>query len=346
LNVYSFDPLTDRRWPALVAEHPLASVFHTREWLDALRRTYGYAPVAYTTSPATERLCNAIVLCEIRSWLTGRRMVSLPFADHCQPLIEHPAEQDAITAHLRRAVDSGAWKYAEIRPLRSNLPDDCGMGQARAFCAHSLDLDPALDVLFQQCHKDAIQRKVRRAEREMLSCETGTSTAHLRAFFSLLLLTRRRHHVPPQPFEWFRNLLEGMGDRFKICLASKDCRPVAGIVLLRHRDTLVYKYGVSDARFHNLGAMPLLFWNAIREAKATGIRWLDLGRSDSDNAGLITFKDRLGADRSTLTYFRYPPPREVNAGSFLQMRVAKVVLARLPDRWLAATGRLLYRHIG
>ena len=49
-----FDPLTDRRWPTLVGEHPLASVFHTQEWLEALRRTYGYAPVAYTTSPATE----------------------------------------------------------------------------------------------------------------------------------------------------------------------------------------------------------------------------------------------------------------------------------------------------
>ena len=126
-------------------------------------------------------------------------------------------------------------------------------------------------------------------------------------------MTRRRHQVPPQPIAWFRNLLECMGDRFRICLASKDDEPVAGIVLLRHRDTLVYKYGASDARFHSLGAMPFLFWNAIREAKASGIRWLDLGRSDSDNAGLITFKDRLGADRSTLTYVRYPAPADVTS---------------------------------
>ena len=94
MNVYAVDPLTDGRWPTFVGEHPLASVFHTREWLEALRRTYGYAPVAYTTSPPADRLSNAIVLCEIRSWLTGRRMVSLPFADHCQPLIENPADHE------------------------------------------------------------------------------------------------------------------------------------------------------------------------------------------------------------------------------------------------------------
>lgn len=107
-----------------------------------------------------------------------------------------------------------------------------------------------------------------------------------------------------------------------------------------------YKYGASDARFHSLGAMPFLFWSAIRDAKAAGIRQLDLGRSDSDNAGLITFKDRLGADRSTLTYVRYPAPPDVNAGPSPHVQMAKRVLDRLPDRLLAATGRLLYRHVG
>jgi hypothetical protein len=116
VNVYTFDPLTDGRWPTFVGEHPHASVFHNREWLEALRRTYGYAPVAYTTSPPADRLSNAIVLCEIRSWLTGRRMVSLPFADHCQPLIEHPADQTAITAHFQRAIDSGAWNTRRFAP--------------------------------------------------------------------------------------------------------------------------------------------------------------------------------------------------------------------------------------
>jgi lipid II:glycine glycyltransferase (peptidoglycan interpeptide bridge formation enzyme) len=137
-----------------------------------------------------------------------------------------------------------------------------------------------------------------------------------------------------------------MGDRVSIGLASKDGRPVAGIVLLRHRDTLVYKYGASDARFHNLGSMPFLFWHAIREAKAAGVRRLDLGRSDSDNAGLITFKDRLGAERSTLTYVRYPAPADAQVRPYPQVGVAKRMFARLPDRLLAATGRVLYRHIG
>jgi hypothetical protein len=29
-----------------------------------------------------------LVFCRVRSWLTGRRSISLPFSDHCEPLVE------------------------------------------------------------------------------------------------------------------------------------------------------------------------------------------------------------------------------------------------------------------
>ncbi len=51
--------------------------------------------------------------------------------------------------------------------------------------------------------------------------------------------------------------------------------------------------------------MHLLFWNTIQEAKASGLRYLDFGRTDADQEGLITFKNRWGATQSVLTYSRY-----------------------------------------
>ena len=53
--------------------------------------------VVYTTSPPSLPLSNGIVLCEINSWLTGRRMVSVPFSDHCEPLLDGPTAAGAIT---------------------------------------------------------------------------------------------------------------------------------------------------------------------------------------------------------------------------------------------------------
>jgi hypothetical protein len=74
----------------------------------------------------------------------------------------------------------------------------------------------------------------------------------------------------------------------------------------------------------------------------------DLGRSDADNAGLVTFKDRLGASRSEMLYLRY----RAHTGSVVgdkndwKLRLAKPIFARSPATILRAVGHLFYKHIG
>jgi len=131
-----------------------------------------------------------------------------------------------------------------------------------------------------------------------------------------------------------------------IHLASKDRRPLGGIITLTHGDSLVYKYGVSDATFHRWGTMPLLFWSVIRQAKGAGIQQIDLGRSDLEDTGLITFKDRLGATRSTLTHLRYGAPNRRFVKDGRLTRAAGALLARTPGKMFVGAGKVLYRHIG
>jgi hypothetical protein len=95
-----------------------------------------------------------------------------------------------------------------------------------------------------------------------------------------------------------------MGDQLTIRVAWKDNRPVAAIMTLSFKDTITYKYGRLDERFNHLGGAWFLFWKTIQEAKAEGMIQLDLGRSELDNTGLVKFKDRLGADRINLQYYR------------------------------------------
>ena len=49
--IHEFQPLTDPRWGDFLQRHPCSSIFHSVEWLEALHRTYGYDPIAITTSP-------------------------------------------------------------------------------------------------------------------------------------------------------------------------------------------------------------------------------------------------------------------------------------------------------
>src|SRR5262249_52991489 len=162
-----------------------------------------------------------------------------------------------------------------------------GLKPSAEYCLHRIDLRGTTAQIFRRFHPSNIQRAVRRAEREGLTYETGTSEELLAAFYQLLRMTRRRHGLPPQPIAWFRNLVACLRDRVTIHVARKDGHPVASIVTLSFKNTLFYKYGGSDASLHRFGGMPFLFWHVIRDAQARGFAELDLGRSDIDQPGLI-----------------------------------------------------------
>jgi hypothetical protein len=348
--IYEIDPLRDVRWRALVETHPLASAFHTVEWLEALRRTYAYVPIALTTNPPDVPLTNGIVFCRVDSWLTGSRLVSLPFSDHCEPLVQDDADLRALLSEARKRTKGGL-KYTEFRPRNAELS---GLSAHAQYYLHVLDLQPPIDVLHSRLHKDGIQRKIRRAEREHLVLEEGHSELQLEQFYKLLLLTRRRHRVPPQPLAWFRNLRECWGAKLTIRIAYAQGQPIASLLTLRHRQTVVYKYGCSDDQFHALGGMPRLFWQAIEQAKSDRFLEFDLGRTDENNSGLIRFKDHLGANKTLVKYWRISrKPGESNQhGSLVSSPLGpfgplgQKLISRLPDRLFRLAGEILYRHIG
>ena len=349
-QVFQLNPLRDARWAEFVSRHPHGSVFHSVGWLESLWRTYGYEPMVYTTTPPGSELTNGLVLCDVRSLLTGRRAVSLPFSDHCQPLVDSSEDLDAILSHIRDSMAAERWKYFELRPRSSDcFSPECqtAMGCSDRYFLHAIDLRPDIDTLFRNLQKSSVQRKIRRAERERLQYEEGCSERLLRQFYDLLILTRRRHGVPPQPLVWFRNLMAALPGKAMIRMASKDGVPVASILTISHEKSLVYKYGCSDARFHNLGGTALLFWKAIQDAKRSGALEFDMGRSDCANAGLISFKENWGAARSSLDYWRYSANgASIHSSSSRRRRAVEAVFSRMPNAVLRVAGKLLYRHIG
>jgi CelD/BcsL family acetyltransferase involved in cellulose biosynthesis len=345
VNLFLVDPLVDNRWNDLLAWHPRASVFHQRGWLQALALTYGYKPYVITSTPPGQPLKNGLVLCRVSSWMTGARMVSLPFADHCDPLwSENDAENNWLD-WLWKESDGNQSRYVELRPLVSLGKSLHALHPGKSYWFHELGLAGSLEEIFGRMHKGSFQRKIRRAEKEQLTYDEGRSQTLVDEFYRLLLMTRRRHRLLPQPRLWFENLVESMGANARITLARKDGRAIAGLLTLSHDSKVVYKYGCSDAKYHHLGGMPFLFWRLIEQCKAAGIEKIDLGRSDLDNRGLGIFKDRMGAQKRVLTYYRYSSIAEQGSAPWKSEELWGF-FSRMPDACLSAAGRLLYRHMG
>jgi len=345
MTVYSLDPILDTRWRDFVGRYAKASVFHTPAWLQSLRDTYGYDCLALTTAAPGQPLHDGLVACRVKSWLTGARIVSLPFADHCEPLVDSASSLAELIGALPERFHRPDWKYIELRPVEA-LATTPSFVPCAQFCFHQLDLRPSAEELYHAFHKNCIQRKLQRAEREGLVIEHGQSESLLASFYRLLLLTRRRHQLPPQPLNWYRSLMRNFGDDCAIWRAAYRGQPVAAIVTLAWKETVVYKYGCSDSSMHHLGSMPALFWHAIHYAKDRNATSFDFGRSDLDNAGLVAFKDHWGASRSILHYYRNTANSSVRAVDRPGSGLARQLLSSLPDFCLETAGRLLYRHMG
>lgn len=323
-------------------------MFHTTSWLQALRETYGFEPIAFTSSPPEADLREAIVFCEVNSWLTGKRLVSLPYSDHCELLAGTPLLQEVCEA-LRKDIRARRLRYIELRPIRQPTGVESYCSPTNHYRLHLLDLTRDLATIYRQLHKDSIQRKIQRAAREGLRYEEGRSGDLLDTFYRLHTMTRRRHGVPVQPLLWFQNLIRFFGDSLKIRVAMFGERAAAAILTIRHKDTLVYKYGCGDVQLNPKGGTQMLFWRAIEDAKAQGLKVFDLGRSDITQEGLIQFKDRWGSEALTISYFRSVAPgigsgSSVVAGRAWQMQLVSQLSAHLPGRILAPMNRFLFRH--
>src|SRR5580658_4516058 len=110
MQLFTLDPLSDNRWSDLVASHPHASIFHTPGWLRALSKTYSYRPLVLTSSPPQKPLSDGIPFCEIQSWVTGSRLVSLPFADHAEPLLSESGAALEPQEWVRTACGQNGWR--------------------------------------------------------------------------------------------------------------------------------------------------------------------------------------------------------------------------------------------
>ena len=333
------DPRTDERWADFVERAERATMFHHPAWLGLLAARYRYDFAASCVVDDDGRVVAGLPWARIESRLTGRRLVSLPFSDACEPLTDGASAEElarAIDEH-RREAELGL----EVRWLLDALSDGVTV---HSYWRHTLPLEPDADAVAKRA-RSGIRRGATKARREGLSFERRTDQRALDTFYGLHLKTRKHQGVPTQSkrfIDGFLPLFE-RGHGF-VALVRDGDQPIAAAVFLQLRGHLIYKYGASDRSALERRPNNLLFAEVIRWGCESGCRELDFGRTDLDQEGLKQFKRGWGADELPLhhTYAGMEPPSA--DGSSLQRLAAPAIRHSPPT-----VGRLfgaLYRHFG
>jgi CelD/BcsL family acetyltransferase involved in cellulose biosynthesis len=344
------DPRTCPDWDAFVESRADANVFHTSGWARVLLDTYKFRPLYHVGRDGSGAFQSAVALMQVDGRLTKRRLVGLPFSDVCPPLLDAAGDSAGlVTAVQRAAAETGACRV-ELRGPASVPLDSFGFSGGAAFYQHVIPIAASAEETAKGFHSSA-RRAIRKAEREGLSVHEANSLDDMREFYRLMVLTRKKHGLLPQPWRFFANIHRHMIETGAghLLLADFAGRPVAGDLLLRFRDQMVYKFNASDPRFLHLRPNNILLWQAIRLSAGLGCRSLDLGRCDDDNEGLRRFKLLWGSDEKMLRYYTHTPTGATN-GSLVSSALGQSLLTHFvrlaPEYALRGMGSAIYHNFG
>lgn len=343
MHVSILNPLTYPHWDDLLLTTGRATFFHTSGWARVLVESYGYNPL-YFTILEDGKLSGLIPVMEVKSFLTGKRGVSLPFTDMCDPVAGTPETFDRLLKDITAYGRQAGWKHFEIRGGGNFLPNKPVSAE---HLVHSLELtSDATEV--SRNFKSNIRRNIRKAEKEGVTVSLERSREAVAAFYKLHCGTRRHHGLPPQPRSFFGKIYEHViaaGKGF-VALAEYKGKPVAGAVYACFHDHAVYKYGASDRGLQHLRPNNLVMWEAIRWCCRNGVRTFGFGRTEPDNEGLLQFKRGWGAAEEKLGYYRYDIKNREFAVRNAGPKTSHDVFKMLPLPMLRLAGNLLYRHVG
>jgi hypothetical protein len=346
------DPTVDKRWDDYVKDHPNGSLYHTSTWNRIIQQSFGYHPYYMKMLDSQNNVTGIAPFFLIKSILTGNRLVSLPFSDHCDVLLDNPLDMNILHPFILESAAQLKAEYIELKSrLNENFYNGAGFSKSENSKNHQLLLqNRSLEDIQKSFHKSFILRNIKKAQKSPLQIVEGKDSDDLKTCYNLLLLTRKKHGLPPHPFKFFKNMWQLMPkNMIKMYLAIEDTTAIASIIVVTYKNTAYYLYGGSNSSYMVNRPNHLLLWTAIENAWKSGSEYFDFGRTGNSNTGLMLFKQRWGTEETGLPSFRlslngkYTVSRSKCAGE--QSAINRLVQS-LPNPLLKIGSNMVYKHMG
>ncbi len=340
------------RWDAFVERHPLGLIYHSSRWKDALERAFSHIEGhVLAACDSGGEITAGLPLYTVKSWLLGTRVVSIPFAALCDPLVSSAEQYTLMLPQVWDLHRRAAARAIELRAVRQpHLVARAGGTVSQHYKHHYLQLGPDPEALRPGFSKTAVRQMITKAERAGLRVERGTTDRDLQRFYDLYATTRRRLCLPPIPCEFFRALWNCLGtEQMLVLLAFQGEELLAGILVLKSQALASLEHTGESASARSSGASQLLYWKAIQEASRDGCRAFSFGRTAPTHQGLIEYKRRWGTIEEDLPVFalgqpasEQPSAREASSA----YRLAKHIAGLAPMPLFQMMGRFCYSHWG
>ena len=288
------DAAAQARWDAFVQACPTATFFHRAGWQRVIEDVFRHRTY-FLYAERDGRVCGVLPLAQVKSWLFGHAVVSLPFAVYGGVAA---VDEDAAQALEARAQSLTSELKAQHLELRHVQPRHDDWPRQDLYVTFRKEILPEVES-----NMLAIPRKqramVRKGIKHGLVAEVDGTVDR---FFALYADNVHRHGTPAMPKRYFEALLQVFGrDAEVLTVRTPEGEPVSSVLSFYFRDEVLPYYAGDATSARDLAANDFKYWELMRRACERGLRVFDYGRS-KQGTGSYSFKRNWGFEPTPLHY--------------------------------------------
>jgi FemAB-related protein (PEP-CTERM system-associated) len=294
LQISELTPAGYSAWDEFVNQHPQGSPFHLTAWMRSIEETFGYRPMSLMATDGS-RVDGVLPLFLVSSLLTGKALISSPFAVYGGILASDDNARSALAAHLSDLANRMRVGYAE---LRNAYPEQrVGFAPVDRYVTFTQDIVPDDEALLE-----LIPRKTRRMVRKALALPYTTRMSDdYSRFEDLYLRNLHRLGTPSFPARHFSTLRKHFGKSVGVREVILEGKVVAAVMNFYFRDQVLPYYGAADPAYNESAPSNFMYYDLMRWAAHQGYRLFDFGRSKKES-GSYHFKEHWGMTIRELPY--------------------------------------------
>jgi FemAB-related protein (PEP-CTERM system-associated) len=286
------------RIEAFVAASPEGTAFHRPAWLLSVSKASGHEWRYLLAEDGDGILQGILPLNLVHSALFGRALVSSGFA-----------VGGGILSNNEQAIQllgDEAWKFAQrhsfptVELRGGSVPDDQWQHVQGVYAGFVTPLadDPESQLL-------AIKRRQRAEIRKGLNNDlticVGTDTQDRADHYAVYAESVRNLGTPVFPKALFDEVLDAFGEDADILTVLHEGMPVASVLSLYHKQTVMPYWGGGTWDARRLRANDVMYYSLMNHAQERGCQRVDFGRSKI-GTGAYAFKKNWGFEPQPLSY--------------------------------------------
>jgi hypothetical protein len=287
-------------WNELLSHSEEATIFHTKEWIEVLVKTYSNYKPLYIIAIKNNKIIGGMPVINDKRFGVNN-FISMPLSTYGGPVV---LDSDISTINgilrefskLNKSLNVGLLRIIDFSK-KCDFLKYFGFYEKKLF-THILNLNFPWDyILANKINKKT--RNVRQSQKRGVTVESVKNKVDVHLCYEMITNLAKRHNTTPLPFELYDNFFKIMtkSGLVKWEVAKYKNIPIATCIYFTYKDKIFYWINASYKEYQILRPNDLLVYSMIKWGVENGYKYCNFGASPPEAKGLIQFKENWGAEK-------------------------------------------------